>query len=203
MKRGESVRRRPKWFNFHHKETLEGFTLADQGPIVVATDAATQNGRVGYAFVTTAGRFGLGAFPHPERIVGPAQTLVAELRTVNVAIESDGNHPFIILCDSQDAVEYLRAWRRGNLIYPDGYTLYRKNGRTPTLVKLSRKLASNPRRYKVEWVKGHAGHPLNEVADSMAKLALRTLNGYFSWEEAIGLARRYAHRTLSEVARAK
>ncbi|KWW97773.1 hypothetical protein C3Y87_19890 [Carbonactinospora thermoautotrophica] len=95
--------------------------------------------------------------------------------------------------------EYLRAWRKGHLIYSNGYTLYRKSGWTPTLVTLSRKLASDPRQYKVEWVKGHAGHPLNELADSMAKPALRTLDGYFSRGEAVDLARRYAHRALSEI----
>jgi ribonuclease HI len=73
----------------------------------------------------------------------------------------------LILCDSQYAINCISQWmpgwkRRG----------WRKADGKPVLnVELLRELdeAIQGRRFRFEWVKGHAGHPLNEAADVRAR----------------------------------
>lgn len=75
--------------------------------------------------------------------------------------------PLHILCDSQYVINSLTVWmpgwkRRG----------WKKADGKPVLnAELMRQLDAELRGREVsfEWVKGHAGHPLNEAADSLAR----------------------------------
>lgn len=75
--------------------------------------------------------------------------------------------PLHILCDSQYVINSLTTWmpgwkRRG----------WRKGDGKPVLnVELMQQLdaALRGRPVTFEWVKGHAGHPMNEAADSLAR----------------------------------
>ncbi|MDN3056883.1 hypothetical protein PH213_20475 [Streptomyces sp. SRF1] len=48
----------------------------------------------------------------------------------------------------------------------------------------------------ITYVKGHAGHPLNECADSLAKLALCTSRGMVDQARAAEIAPDWARRNL-------
>lgn len=61
---------------------------------------------------------------------------------------------------------------------PDGYDLRPRKQGAPTLVRLAERVAALPA-LRVEHVKAHSGHPLNEAADSLASIARRRLTEPF------------------------
>lgn len=77
--------------------------------------------------------------------------------------------PLVILCDSQYVINSVTQWmpgwkRRG----------WRKSDGKPVLNRELLELldeAMTGRNVNFEWVKGHAGHPLNEAADERARAA--------------------------------
>lgn len=169
--------------------------------VVVATDAAVnfQRHRAGLGFVTTSGLFGLSAHPQPQGVVGRSASTVAELRSIWRAVSAlhDGGDPFpsvAILTDSDDALELIRTWQAGDTgVFPAGYQLreQRVSGNQSSLEKLAGLMADSGGYYTVRKVTGHAGHHLNEAADSLAKLALRsgTRSGLTSGEAVTAAAR--------------
>lgn len=150
--------------------------------VLIATDAAVnrQRARVGSGYIATSGLYGLAAHPQPAAIVGSDATTVAELRAIWRAVDAagqDADSPITILTDSQAAVRYLQAWQKGQLpAYPPGYLLrdQRPSGKTSSLEQLAQVMAGYGARYTITKVAGHTGNLLNEAADSLAKLALRT-----------------------------
>lgn len=80
---------------------------------------------------------------------------------------ADCGEPLHILCDSQYVINSVTQWmpgwkRRG----------WKKGDGKPVLnVDLMQQLdaALRGRQVTFEWVKGHAGHPLNEAADRLAR----------------------------------
>jgi ribonuclease HI len=110
--------------------------------------------------------------------------VVAELRAawraVSALIDSRFARANItVLTDSSEALDYLRKWQAGQEVYPAGYQLQRLSGRRSSLEQLAEQLRHDGNRYTLSKVRGHAGHHLNEAADSLARLALRcgTRNG--------------------------
>ena len=109
---------------------------------------------------------------------------VAELLTETAGIDDD----LLIQADSQYVINILTKWRFG----------WKKKGwKTGSgkpvanleLVKRLDQLLSDPsRRGKVsfEWVKGHAGHPLNEQADSHAQAVARAYQSGTPSEKQLG-----------------
>ncbi|MEW9530567.1 ribonuclease HI [Microbispora sp. NPDC049125] len=150
------------------------------GPLFAAADAAWKSGHGGLGFVASDGRWrfqswGGGDLGRADPS-GPARVLILELRAAFMAIRtlSEDASRSTLLLDSQGAVSYLRAWQSGNVRrMPDGYSLrVRNSGAPPTLVRLAEAVAELPG-LKIHHVKGHVGHPLNEAADSLAKLGMR------------------------------
>lgn len=174
------------------------------GPIILATDASVAQNLVGCAFLATTGRFGLQGHTYPTYISGPDRTTIAELRAVGLAMPklglSESPEPVLILCDSQAALRYLADWAGGSERFPDGYLrTTRGQGQRPTLVDLQLRVQKYASLLTFQHQKGHAGHALNETADSMSKLAIRSVReGSTAVRAAPDLGRMWAERTLRD-----
>lgn len=79
------------------------------------------------------------------------------------------NEPLRILCDSQYVInsvtQWMPGWKRRGWRKADGKPVLNRE----LLEALDQALQG--RNVKFEWVKGHAGHPLNEAADDRARAA--------------------------------
>lgn len=171
-------------------------------PLIIATDAAVDplRHRTGMAYLSTDGAWGLVLRP-AETAGGPeSEVLACELRAVFYALDRTiPEGPVTVLTDSASAVTYLNAWRHGEERYPPGYApkLNHRRG-ISYLAALRRKVHSAPQRYTFQWQRGHEGHPLNEFADSAAKLALRVESGEAGRSEASQLPPSWAQARLKE-----
>lgn len=120
----------------------------------VATDASKGSRRgVGVACVRADGNFRQKIFPDTRSI------LAGELLAIELAVTTYRNRPLHILSDSRHALAGLRG--EAPLTTEATVIADRIRHRTRGL----------PIRYS--WVRGHSGHPLNEVADRLAVAARR------------------------------
>ncbi|MFI2301195.1 hypothetical protein ACH5AL_20450 [Actinacidiphila glaucinigra] len=104
--------------------------------------------------------------------------------------------------DNVQALAYLHAWQRGGTAMPEGYDVHlRSRGRTPTLLRLQMLVEYTPHLTFVH-EKAHVGNPLNEAADSLAKLGLRCVRGQVSTTELPRLVPLWASGALAEYRRA-
>lgn len=187
--------------------TAAGRVRAVAGPVVLATDAAV-GGRewVGTAYVSTTGHVGVRAHLYPEHLVQScSRVVVAELRAINQGLtdvlREAGGRPVEVRTDSVQALSFLHAWQRGGVRMPEGYDLSaRSGGVRPGLERLQMLVEFTPGLTFVH-EKGHAGHPLNETADSLAKMGLRCVRGYVSAELVEPLMLRWAEGGLAEFRR--
>jgi ribonuclease HI len=88
---------------------------------------------------------------------------VLELFRATAHLDDD----LLVLCDSQYVInsitKWMPGWKRKGWKKADGKAVMN----IELLKELDEVLAG--RRYRFEWVKGHANHPLNEAADSRAR----------------------------------
>ncbi|MET8129007.1 hypothetical protein [Streptomyces sp. NPDC005231] len=103
--------------------------------------------------------------------------VVTELRAVywglKAVLHAHPGRTIEVRVDNLQALRHLHSWQQGGTDMPEGYdTHLRSQGRQPTLVKLQL-LAEHTPHLTFVHEKAHAGHPLNEAADSLAKLGLR------------------------------
>lgn len=167
------------------------------GPLVAATDASWKRGTCGIGYVVSDGRWGMRGWTFgPQDPTGPRRVLVSELRAVGLLLDRvEDGRDLVLLVDSLSALRYLRAWRRGDTgLLPDGYdTRPRRSGEAPSLVRLARQVVGRPG-LRLEHVRGHSGHPLNETADSLASIARRRATETFdSTARAEGLVDAFLH----------
>ena len=132
--------------------------------IIAAADGSSLSnpGPSGWAWYIDDQRWARGGWAHGTNNMGELMAVLDLLR------QSAGTpEPLHILCDSQYVINSLTVWmpgwkRRG----------WKKADGKPVLnAELMRQLDAELRGREVsfEWVKGHAGHPLNEAADSLAR----------------------------------
>jgi len=186
-----------------------------QGRLLAATDAGyhprTRIGGLG--FVVNDGQWGLKPYVNVKAktapIVdpsGPSLVAVLELRAVELLLATTGIKEATVLIDNAYALRLLDRWHAGHIAeMPEGYNLRRRSmhpSGLPTLVRLATEVAARP---DLEFAKvaGHTGHPLNEVADALAKLARRRQEGdeVDVKERAEGLVRAFLRQAASQVDR--
>lgn len=134
--------------------------------IVAAVDGSSLSnpGPAGWAWYISDDAWAAGGWPRGTNNMAELMAVLDLLRST-----AHVDEPITILCDSQYVINSLTTWlpgwkRRG----------WRKADGTPVLnLDLIKQLdaALQGRSVRFEWVKGHAGHPMNEAADSRARAA--------------------------------
>jgi hypothetical protein len=105
--------------------------------------------------------------------------------------------------DNLQALRHLRSWQQCGTDMPEGYdTHLRSQGRRPSLVTLQ-SLAEHTPDLTFVHEKAHAGHPLNEAADSLAKLGLRCVRGAVPPAELRRLVPLWAAGALADYRRSR
>lgn len=136
--------------------------------IVAATDGSAINnphGPAGWAWFVSEGCWAAGGFQKASNQVAEMFAVVALLRAI------PREHPVLVRSDSQFTInlctKWLRGWKR-----PDG-TWRKSDGPEPANLDLVRDLdrALSSRDVAFEWVRGHSGDPMNEIADRICSAA--------------------------------
>lgn len=144
-----------------------GATTLPRVIIAAADGSALSNpGPAGWAWYIDDDRWARGGWPLGTNNMGELMAVLDLLRQTRGL--SDRLH---VLCDSQYVINSVTKWmpgwkRRG----------WKKGDGKPVLnVDLMQQLDAELRGRNVtfEWVKGHAGHTMNEAADSLANGAAR------------------------------
>ncbi|WP_169730315.1 ribonuclease H family protein, partial [Leifsonia aquatica] len=132
--------------------------------IVAAADGSALGnpGPAGWAWYVDDDRWSAGGWPHGTNNQGELMAVIDLLEST--AHLDDDLH---ILCDSQYVInavtKWMAGWKRKGWRKADGAPVLNRE----LLERLDRALQG--RRYAFEWVKGHAGHDLNEAADVRAR----------------------------------
>lgn len=119
-------------------------------------------GPAGWAWYVDDSNWDAGGWKHATNNQGELQA-VLELFRATAHIDDD----LLILCDSQYVINCVSKWMRG--WKAKGWR--KADGKPVMNVEILKQIdeAIVGRRYRFEWVKGHANHPLNEAADTRAR----------------------------------
>ncbi len=135
--------------------------------ITAAVDGSSLGnpGPTGWAWVIDGDTWQAGGFPSGTNNIGELTALVELLKATSGA----ASEPLVVLADSQYVInsvtKWMPGWKRRGWRKADGKSV--KN--LEIIVELDHLLQG--RQISFEWVKGHAGHPLNEAADDRARAA--------------------------------
>ena len=134
--------------------------------IVAAADGSALGnpGPAGWAWYVDDDHWSAGGWPHGTNNMGELMAVI-DLLESTAHVDDD----LRILCDSQYVInsvtKWMPGWKRKGWRKSDGAPVLNRE----LLERLDRAL--HGRRYTFEWVKGHAGHDLNEAADLRARAA--------------------------------
>ena len=130
--------------------------------IAAADGSALGNpGPAGWGWYVDADRWASGGWPHGTNNMGEL-TAVLDLLQQTTDLDDD----LLIYCDSTYVInsitKWMPGWKRRNWRKGDGKPVQN--------VEIMKAIdaAMQGRRVRFEWVKGHAGHELNEHADRLA-----------------------------------
>jgi ribonuclease HI len=132
--------------------------------IVAAADGSALGnpGPAGWAWYVDDDHWSAGGWPHGTNNQGELMAVI-DLLDSTAHLDED----LRILCDSQYVInavtKWMPGWKRKGWRKADGAPVLNRE----LLERLDR--ATEGRRYTFEWVKGHAGHDLNEAADVRAR----------------------------------
>jgi len=135
--------------------------------ITAAADGSSLSnpGPAGWAWYIDADTWAAGGWPLGTNNMGELMAVLDLLR--QTALVAD--EPLQVLCDSQYAInaisKWLPAWKARGWRRADGKPVLNRE----LLEALEVAMAGRDVRF--EWVKGHAGHRLNEAADARARAA--------------------------------
>jgi len=138
-------------------------------------------GPAGWAWCIDESRWRAGGWPRATNNQGE---LMAVLDLLNATAHRD--EPLQILCDSQYVInsvtKWMPGWKRKGWRKADGKPVLNRE----LLEAIDTALTGRTVRF--EWVKGHAGHPLNEAADLRARNAATAVQDGREPETGPGLA---------------
>ncbi|HWU46385.1 MAG TPA: ribonuclease HI family protein [Humibacter sp.] len=132
--------------------------------IVAAADGSALGnpGPAGWAWYVDDARWHAGGWPHGTNNQGELMAVIDLLESTATA--PDDVH---VLCDSQYVInavtKWMPGWKRKGWRKADGSPVLNRE----LVQRLDVALAG--RRVSFEWVKGHAGHAMNEAADQRAR----------------------------------
>ena len=151
--------------------------------IIAAADGSSLSnpGPAGWAWFVDGDRWAAGGWKHGTNNMGELMAVLDLLRQTR-----DAQDDLLVFCDSQYVINSLTKWmpswkRRG----------WKKADGKPVLnVELLQDLdvELKGRRITFEWVKGHAGHELNEAADARARAAATAFQKGLPVEEGPGFS---------------
>lgn len=122
-------------------------------------------GPAGWAWYVNDDCWRAGGWPHGTNNQGELMAVLDLFRS-SKHLASEDLH---ILCDSQYVInsvtKWMPGWKRKGWRKSDGKPVLN----VELLKEIDRELAG--RKYTFEWVRGHAGHDLNEAADDRARAA--------------------------------
>lgn len=150
--------------------------------IVAAADGSALGnpGPAGWAWYIDETQWRSGGWPRATNNQGELMAVLDLLRSTAHRTE-----PLHILCDSQYVInsltQWMPGWKRRGWRKADGKPVLNRE----LLEALDTELQE--RSVKFEWVKGHAGHPLNEAADDRARAAAEAFQRGISPDEGPGL----------------
>ena len=134
--------------------------------IIAAADGSSLSnpGPAGWAWFIDGDRWAAGGWKHGTNNMGELMAVLDLLRST-----AHRDEPLTILCDSQYVInsltKWLPGWKRQGWRKADGKPVLNRE----LLETLDQ--AMQGRQVQFEWIKGHAGHPLNEAADDRARAA--------------------------------
>ena len=121
-------------------------------------------GPAGWAWVIDGDQWRAGGWPRATNNQGELMAVLDLLHAT-----ADRGEPLHVLCDSQYVInsvtQWMPGWKRRGWRKADGKPVLNRE----LLEALD--VALQGRTVTFEWVKGHAGHPLNEAADDRARAA--------------------------------
>ena len=135
--------------------------------IVAAADGSALGnpGPAGWAWYVDDDRWAAGGWPHGTNNQGELMAVVDLLE--QTAAAGLAGEPLKVLCDSQYVIntvtKWIPGWKRKGWRKADGSPVLNLE-----LVKRLDELVAG-RDIAFEWVKGHAGHAMNEAADARAR----------------------------------
>ncbi len=139
-------------------------------------------GPAGWAWYIDDDTWRAGGWPHGTNNMGELKAVLDLLESTADAGLADED--LLVLCDSQYVInsvtKWMPGWKRKG---------WRKRDGKPVLnVDLMKAIdaALQGRRVRFEWVKGHAGHPMNEAADQRANAAATAFQRKRAPEEGPG-----------------
>ena len=141
--------------------------MTSHDPIIVAADGSALNnpGPAGWAWYIDEDNWASGGWKHGTNNMGELTAVLEVFK----ATEQVAERPLKILCDSQYAIncisKWMPGWKKKGWKKSDGKPVLNRE----ILEELD--AAIKGRKYEFEWVKGHAGHDLNERADDLAREA--------------------------------
>ncbi|MFJ5862501.1 RNase H family protein [Pseudarthrobacter sp. NPDC092439] len=144
-------------------------------------------GPAGWAWYVNDDCWRAGGWPHGTNNQGELMAVLDLLRATAHVPEED----LRILCDSQYVInsitKWMPGWKRKGWRKADGKPVLN----VELLKELDRELAG--RKYTFEWVKGHAGHDLNEAADERARAAATAYQQGVAARSGPGFPASHAH----------
>jgi len=145
-------------------------------------------GPAGWAWYIDDDNWSAGGWKHATNNQGEL-TAVLQLFRETKHLDDD----LLILCDSQYVIncvtKWMPGWKRKGWRKADGKPVMNVD----LLKEIDAELAG--RRYRFEWVKGHANHPLNEAADARARAVSEAFQRGTAIPSGPGLAGRAAPAT--------
>ena len=142
--------------------------------IAAADGSALGNpGPAGWAWYIDESRWAAGGWEHGTNNMGELMAVLDLLRATRAA------GPLTILCDSQYVInsvtKWMAGWKRKGWKKGDGKPVLNLELMQAIDAEMTGEASGGGKRdVTFEWVKGHAGHPLNEAADRLANGAALT-----------------------------
>lgn len=145
--------------------------VGHNGAVITASadgSSLSNPGPAGWAWYIDEGNWAAGGWPHGTNNMGELMAVLNLLQQTAVVADE----PLHVLCDSQYVIntvtKWMAGWKRRGWKKADGKPVMN----VELIQEIDRAIAG--RKVSFEWVKGHAGHAMNEAADERAQAAARS-----------------------------